>query len=217
MQMPVNHWKAGGFSAFNGTAEANAAGRYTGRISLMTVQTPFPRPIPAWNGTNCPGFPKPPVNCEAQAVWNAAFPGPNGTVHGFSAVCWYTGKALFEELGERVPVGLMVGSVGGSPIEAWLPKVVFTSSECGRRDDEPACDTNNNVTHSGFFERFIKPFQPYTIGSLVWDQGERDVHCFASTPSSPGNRTATYACHERALIRSWREGFNSSFGFVWQS
>ena len=44
MQMPVNNWKAGGFCAENGTAEANAAGRYTGKISLLTLQNPFPLP-----------------------------------------------------------------------------------------------------------------------------------------------------------------------------
>ena len=132
------------------------------------------------------------------------FAGPGGTVHGFSAVCWYTGKNMFEKLGGDVPVGLIVGSVGGSPIEFWLPPGhVNSSSACGA--DEPPCDINNNITDSDFFNRLIKPFMPYTIGSMVWDQvravsrhfpaslssrpvahlpanspqGERDVHCFA--------------------------------------
>jgi hypothetical protein len=92
MQMPVNHWKDGGFSALNGTAEAAAAGRYQGKIKLLTLQTPFPRPTPMmWNGTTCPGWPHKKPGCEPHAMWNDVFPGPNGTVHGFSAICWYTG------------------------------------------------------------------------------------------------------------------------------
>ena len=72
-------------------------------------------------------------------------PGVNGTVHGFSAVCWYSGKALFETL--QVPVGLIAGSVGGSPIAAWLPTGVL-GEICPV--DEPPCDTQANLTDSEF-------------------------------------------------------------------
>jgi hypothetical protein len=44
----------------------------------------------------------------------------------------------------------------------------------------------------------------------VWDQGERDVHCFA--PAT--NHTARYPCLERQLIKTWRAGFESDFAFV---
>jgi hypothetical protein len=148
--MPVNHWKDGGFSAANGTAEADAAGRYHKKIKLMTLQTPFPRPTPnVWNGTECPGWPYKKPDCVPAPMWNDVFPGPNGTVHGFSAVCWYTGKNIFEKLGEKVPVGMMVGSVGGSSIELWLPDGSANNSKvCG--EDEPPCDTTGNLTDSLF-------------------------------------------------------------------
>ena len=71
MQMPVANWSVGGFSAANGTAEAAAAGRYTGKIALMTIQNPFPMPTVAkWNGTYCPGWPhqKDPL-CTSQPEW----------------------------------------------------------------------------------------------------------------------------------------------------
>lgn len=116
---------------------------------------------------------------------------------------------MFEALGGRVPIGLIVGSVGGSPIEVWLPPGdVNTSEACGI--DDPPCDINNNLTDSIFYNRFIEPFAPYTLGAVVWDQGERDVHCFA--PAT--NHTARYPCLERRLIDSWRRVFNSSFAFV---
>ena len=158
MQMPVNNWKAGGFCAENGTAEANAAGQYTGKISLLTLQTPFPMPtMPPWNGSGACHPGRQPCNAP---MWNEGSPGPNGTLHGFSAVCWYSGKALFEKLGGEVPVGLLVGSVGGSPIEFWLEPTApgANNTVCGV--DNPPCDTQHNTTDSGFFNQFIKPLMP---------------------------------------------------------
>lgn len=42
-----------------------------------------------------------------------------GRFQEFSAVCWYTGRTLFEKLGGKVPVGLVAAEVGGTPVEAW--------------------------------------------------------------------------------------------------
>ena len=90
-------------------------------------------------------------------MWNEALPGANGTVHGFSALCWYTGVGLYEQLAGAVPVGLLAGSVGGSPIEFWLPPGhVNDTAACGV--DEPPCDPGgpNGYTDSEFFERLIQ-------------------------------------------------------------
>ena len=101
MQMPVAHWdpccdvppaardqkkRCSCFSADNGTAESAAAGVYTGKISLASLETPFPKPA-AWRGDNCK-YPWTNASCVSHPTWNDALPGPNGTVHGFSAVCW---------------------------------------------------------------------------------------------------------------------------------
>ena len=51
----------------------------------------------------------------AGAEWVVAGP---GTVRDFSAVCYFTGRAIQQENG--VPVGLIDSSWGGSQIEAWL-------------------------------------------------------------------------------------------------
>jgi len=64
-----------------------AAGALTGRLSLMTLETPYPVPQ-AWNGTTCPGWPPAPVpGCAPAPQWNAVMPGANGTARGFSALC----------------------------------------------------------------------------------------------------------------------------------
>jgi hypothetical protein len=101
MGMPVAHWdpccdvppaardperRCSCFAANNGTAESAAAGQYTGKISLATLATPFPKPI-GWRGDNC-RYPWTNSSCVSHPTWNDALPGPNGTVHGFSAVCW---------------------------------------------------------------------------------------------------------------------------------
>jgi len=79
--------------------------------------------------------------------------------------------------------------------------------------DSPPCDNGgkNEYKDSEFFQRLIEPFAPYTLGSVLWDQGERDVHCL---PGGPENTTARYACMEQQLVSSWRKVFGSPFVFI---
>ena len=176
------------FSADNGTAEVAAAGRYTGKISLASVQGRMP------NGSYCP-YPWTNHSCRSRPEWNAVVPGlEGGTLPGFSALCWYTGRTMFEQLGGRVPVGLMAGAVGGSPIEFWLPRGHVNNSLCGV--DNPPCDTGgpHGYKDGDFFEQLIEPFQPFTVGHLLWDQAERDVHCLPRRDGSPGPENRTGIC-----------------------
>ena len=110
------------FHADNGTAEAAAAGRYAGRISVIkAVQSKYEQRT---------GLP----------TWHPASP---ESVKPFSAICWYTGKALSDGLEGQVPVGLMQTSVGGSPIEYWLPPSgIVDKNAC--EVDRPQCDKQYN-------------------------------------------------------------------------
>ena len=96
--MPLAPRSPGAFGSSNGSAEAAASGRYSGKISMLSIETPFPKPMtPPWNGTTCPGWPRQSdPECVPLPVWNTV---SNATVHGFSAVCWYVGKHVFESLG----------------------------------------------------------------------------------------------------------------------
>lgn len=47
--------------------------------------------------------------------------------------------------------------------------------------------------------------QPFTIGTMLWDQGEQNVNCDEVEP---------YPCLTQQLVLSYREQFNSSFAFV---
>ena len=123
-------------------------------------------------------------------------------IKNFSAVCWLTGRDLFERLGGEVPVGLVVSSMGAHPIESWLGP-----------DQLEACgiQTYNNGTNgtmcsphmplSKIWASTVIPMQPYTFASMIWDQAEADIIC---------DRTPLYPCLQRQLISSYREQFNSS-------
>lgn len=170
------------FYADNGTAEVAAAGRYKNKIFMIkAVQSKYEKRIkPKWTTATTDYGPK-------------AYPA------AFSAVCWYTGKYLFQKLEGKIPIGLMLTSVGGSPIEYWLPPDSgINENAC--EVDIPQCD--NQFNDSTFFTDIVEQFIPYTIGAIIWDQAERDVKC----PTSLG----AYDCMQRLLINSWRRRFNSS-------
>ena len=61
-------------------------------------------------------------------AWSVSAP---ETAADFSAVCYFTGRALQAEYG--VPVGLIDASWGGSRIEPWISEAAFAAS--GRYDD----------------------------------------------------------------------------------
>ena len=176
MAMPVSN-KPGGFQADNGTAECAAApARYGGKISLVFATSSKYHHVPSWTGVDAASLGK------------------------FSAVCWYTGKELFERLGGDTPVGLVTAAVGGSPIEYWLPPDSAgrpNANEC--EIDRPQCD--NQYNDSTFFVDIIGQLSPFAIGSIVWDQAERDVKCPVSV--------AAYACMQRALVAGYRQAFRS--------
>ena len=97
--MPVGNHGQPKFHADNGTAECAAAGRYTDKIKLIkAVESRFPA-RPVWEGVT------------------------SANLARYSAVCWYSGKVLYEKLGGEVPVGLMLAAVGGSVYSAGPPTI----------------------------------------------------------------------------------------------
>jgi sialate O-acetylesterase len=86
---------------------------------------------------------------DVKASWKECSP---DNVKGFSAVLYYFGQRLHQELG--VPVGLINSSWGGSAIEPWT----VTPKSSGRM-------------HNGM----IAPLQPFAIRGVIWYQGESNV------------------------------------------
>jgi len=176
MGMPI--WnKEGSFQAWNGTAEVAAAGRYSGKIWLKKTYNQSPK-LQEWFTASPESLQKP----------------------GFSAICWYAGKGLFEHMGGTTPIGLIYAAIGGSPIEYWISSKSIAACEV----DVPQCD--NKFNDSTFYTNYIVPLFPFTIGAVLWDQAERDVKCPTSLHA--------YPCMQQQLITGWRQGFNSNFVFI---
>lgn len=68
------------------------------------------------------GADTPQNNCDG--VWNICSPDVAGRT---SAVAYYFAEKLYMEL--KVPIGIIVSAVGGTPAEAWTPEeIVFSDS-----------------------------------------------------------------------------------------
>lgn len=126
-------------------------------------------------------------NCKGS--WNVSSP---KTASKFSAVAYFYGKMLQEQLG--VPVGLVNISFGATPAEAWTPMKTLEEEEFNR-----ILNVFNNTkkinkrTPSVLYNAMIHPFVPYTIKGTVWYQGE-------------GNhkQAKEYEKLFPAMIKSWR-------------
>jgi hypothetical protein len=178
------------FSADNGTAESAASGRFTGKIWFREdTNDTYKGPKSSWQ----------PVSPH--------------TLPGFSAVCWYAGKALYEAALEArgVPLGLIAATVGATPIEYWLPQATPGDPNVNPCEtDKPQCVPDfpqlGPTNDSSFFRQYVRPLAPTPVAALLWDQAERDVKCPRSL--------AAYSCMQRYLVQSWRRTFRSDFVFV---
>ena len=86
---------------------------------------------------------------DINAKWKVCTP---ENVPAFSAVLYYFGKELHEEL--KVPVGLINSSWGGSPIEPWTIK---------------------GESSGGMYNGMIAPLTNVAVRGAIWYQGETNV------------------------------------------
>ncbi|MBI9065055.1 MAG: hypothetical protein JEZ14_23920 [Marinilabiliaceae bacterium] len=140
-----------------------------------------------------------------------------GSVADFSAVAWYFGNKLEEELG--VPVGLIQLAVGGSPTEAWIdrktlefhPRLVnmlygwrnndHTMKWCRQRAGENIQKATSLMQRHPYepaylYEAGISQIAGYSIKGVLWYQGESNAH--------------NAELHEvlfPTLVDSWREAW----------
>lgn len=86
---------------------------------------------------------------NVNADWKVCTP---ENIPAFSAVLYYYGRKLYEEL--DVPVGLINSSWGGSPIEPWT----IADGKSGR-----------------MYNGMIAPLQPFAVRGAIWYQ--RETNC----------------------------------------
>eukprot|EP00750_Incisomonas_marina_P031081 INCI7703.4.p1 GENE.INCI7703.4~~INCI7703.4.p1 ORF type:complete len:615 (+),score=67.28 INCI7703.4:127-1971(+) len=153
--------------------------------------------------------------------WQVAAPSTTCTGTGFSpfsAVCWYFGKNVFQQLGGTVPVGLVSSNVGGTGVQLW-----------SSQDATAKCNQTGVLKQSTLFNSFIEPMLPLQLSGWIWYQGESNVAssktwewvpgvncgigCSETQPACDADASACasfYECQFPAMITDWREKFRGS-------
>ena len=101
-----------------------------------------------------------------------------------------------------MPIGLIVSAWGGSSAEVWQPE-----SSLPAMDDFPRVKQERKcpwwpVEPATLYNSMIHPLLPYRIAGAIWYQGEANQ-----------GYPAPYFDLMKALITSWREGFQRDFPF----
>lgn len=96
-----------------------------------------------------------PQSFSQNGYWQAA---TTENALGASAIGWYTGNLLNQELG--VPIGVINAAVGGTFIESWLAEDYYSGNR-----------TDKNLYYNGM----IAPIMNMDISGVVWYQGENNV------------------------------------------
>jgi sialate O-acetylesterase len=125
---------------------------------------------------------------DVAARWTPCTP---ETVAPFSAVAYYFGRKLHEEL--DVPVGLIRTCWGGSACEAWVEKAVLESDERYQAILDRVEKANPQHKAYHLYNGMIAPLIPYGIRGAIWYQGE-----------SNAGRAYQYRTLFPTMIENWR-------------
>ncbi len=147
---------------------------------------------------------EPELQDDFEGAWAPCTP---KTVAAFSAVAYYFGRRLHEEL--EVPVGLIHTSYGGTPAEAWMDtktlgrtkklkplrlrweRAVAAASKRGRAGDTTVYSPHRP---GNLWNAMVAPLVPYGIRGVIWYQGE-----------SNAGRAAQYRTLFPTMIGAWRK------------
>lgn len=130
---------------------------------------------------------------KGQAGWTDCRP---GTVAGFTAVGYFFGRKLHQDL--DVPVGLVNTSWGGTICEAWTSKPTLKSDEefapivARAATFKPGSPNQGSALYNGM----INPIVPLSMRGAIWYQGESNV-----------SRAQQYAKLFPAMITDWRKNW----------
>lgn len=134
---------------------------------------------------------------------------------GMSAVGFYLASELLEKL--QVPVGMVDTAMGGTTIEAWLPRTSIEQSTdlkahlqaSGRYLDIENMNTlgeRNYTQMTGLFNERIAPLFPLAFRAVAWLQGE--------SSAADSAETDFYRRALTQLITSWRRGLQENIPFL---
>jgi len=128
---------------------------------------------------------------DCDGTWKVCSP---ETIADFSAVLYFFGRKLHQELG--VPVGLINSSWGGTVAEAWTSREALEGDPDFQPILERAATFNpkNPNQAAVLFNGMIHPLLPLRIRGVIWYQGESNV-----------SRAAQYQKLFPVLIQDWRK------------
>jgi sialate O-acetylesterase len=127
----------------------------------------------------------------------------SNTIKNFSAVGYYFGKHLNEDL--DVPIGLIGSNWGGTPAEVWTPEELVDNNTVLKE-----AATNNKPTawwpvSPGYaYNAMIAPLVNYKIAGTIWYQGESNKETASS-----------YTELINTMVGSWRKAWNKEFPFYY--
>ena len=144
--------------------------------------------------------------------WQMADNAPNAG--GMSAVAFYLASEIMEKL--QVPVGMINTAMGGTTIEAWLPRGSIENNSGlkahlrskGRYLSPQEMNTlgqRNYTQMTGLFNERIAPLFGIPCRAIAWLQGE-------SSAADPAE-TDFYREALRELITCWRDGLQGEIPF----
>lgn len=164
------------------------------------------------------------------AQWSNAFAGSDE----FSAVCMIAGRAIAQT--QKIPIGLVDASMGGTPIEAWLPyeglkraggmEAGLAILDAFRADPAaaearygaeldaswkmpppPGQDPNRpRMGYANLFNGMLAPLGKMKFAGAIWYQGENNTR--------RSNVREAYRRQLTALLASWRGRFGAKLPFV---
>jgi len=119
------------------------------------------------------------------------------SVRGFSALAWFTGRALLDIPSLKgVPVGLVRSSWGATNIAVWSGPDALV--KCPQPGEPPSSFAP--YVRSALYAKMIHPLGGLQFSAIIWMHGARNVG--GSSPYMGGDY---YSCALRAMIADWRE------------
>lgn len=108
---------------------------------------------------------------QANGSWEENTP---EVVSKTSATAYFFAKKLHQSL--RIPIGILVSSVGGTAIECWMDKTTVSSKFTGEFDlgflEGKDMPKELSTTPCVFFNGMVAPLIPFTFKGMIWYQGE---------------------------------------------
>lgn len=137
---------------------------------------------------------------DCRGEWKVC--GPE-SLQGFSAVGYFFGKKLQQELG--VPVGLVMAAWGGTPVEPWTPSPVIENNRvmkfwADKLKPNPWGPHRPGLLYNGMIAPMIK----FDFAGVIWYQGEGNTGTYEG-----------YSTTFTGMIGAWREIAKKNFPFYY--